>query len=354
MGLPDINIIFKQAGITAIARGARGIVALILKDATNNGLITMNDVTEIPATLSTYNKKQLTDAWTGGVKIPIKVIAYVEPATATDYTAAMGALETTKWNYLAIPGIESADITIVSTWIKGLRDNNKIKVKAILPNTTADHEGIINFATDDIEVGTITYAAKDYCARIAGLLAGTPLNMSATYQVLSEVTDVPHLSITDFNTAIDAGKFVLMNDGEKVKVARAVNSLATTTEDKGTDYKKIKLVDIMDQMNDDIKKTTADNYTGKVPNDYDHKCILIIAILAYFEGLEADSILDKGKSNLGIDIDSQTLYLKSVGTDITTMTAQEIKQANTADKVFIGGATKILDAMEDFNFNIGI
>lgn len=66
MGLPNINIIFKEAGVTAVSRGNRGIVALILKDSTNNGLITMDEVTDIPSTLSAYNKKQLNDAWIGG------------------------------------------------------------------------------------------------------------------------------------------------------------------------------------------------------------------------------------------------------------------------------------------------
>jgi len=354
-GLPNIQIIFKQAGITAIARGSRGIVALILKDATNNGLIVMNSVTDIPTNLSTYNQDQLTKAWLGGVNIPIKVIAYVEPLAATDYVAAMGVLEVTKWNYLAVPGITSGDATVISTWIKGLRDTKGIKVKAILPNTIADHEGIINFATDNIVVGTTTYDVADYCSRIAGLLAGTPLTMSATYQVLSEVTDVPHLSISDFNTAISAGKFVLMNDGVKVKVARAVNSLTTTTTDKGTDYQKIKLVDVMDQINDDIKTTIADSYTGKVPNDYNNKCILITALLGYLEGLEPPntSILEKG-STMGIDSNAQGLYLRSIGIDTTTMTAQEIKQANTADKVLLTGKATILDAMEDFTINLGI
>jgi hypothetical protein len=353
MGLPNIQIIFKQAGTTAISKGDRGIAALILKDATNNGLITMNDVTEIPSNLSTYNKKQLSDAWVGGVNIPLKVIAFVESTAATDYVAAMAALEVIKWNYLAVPGITSGDATTVSTWIKGLRDNKDTMVKAVLPNTTADHEGIINFATDDIVVGATTYDVADYCARIAGLLAGTPLTMSATYQTLPEVTDVPHLSVSAFNTAIDAGKFVLMNDGVKVKVARAVNSLTTTTTDKGSNYKKIKLVDIMDQIHDDIKTTIADSYIGKVSNGYDNKCILIIAILAYLAELEASNLLDVG-STVAIDIAAQTLYLVSVGTDTTTMTAQEIKQANTADKVFLASTIKILDAMEDFTFNVGI
>ncbi|MBZ9615296.1 phage tail sheath subtilisin-like domain-containing protein [Clostridium estertheticum] len=354
MGLPDIRIIFKQAGITAAKRGQRGIVALILKDATHNGLITMNSNTDIPKELSTYNKDQLNKAWLGGVNSPLKVIAFIEPIASTDYSEAMGVLESTKWNYLAIPGIISADNAIIGTWIKGLKDNMDIRIKVVLPHYPGDHECVINYDTDDLTVGEVIYDATDYCARIAGLLAGTPLDMSATYQVLPEVTDVPHLSITAFNTAINAGKLVLINDGEKVKVARAVNSLVTTTADKGTDYKKIKLVDIMDQIHDDLKKTTADNYTGKLPNNYDNKCILIIAYKAYLESLENDSLLDKGKTTIGIDIESTSVYLKSVGIDISLFTEQDIKSANTAEKVFISGNTKILDAMEDFNLNLGI
>lgn len=34
-GLPEINIIFKTKGVTAIERSARGIVACILKDDTD-------------------------------------------------------------------------------------------------------------------------------------------------------------------------------------------------------------------------------------------------------------------------------------------------------------------------------
>jgi hypothetical protein len=267
LGLPSINIAFSQAAISAITAGDRGIVALILKDSTNSGIISMNSVEEIPTTLSPYNQKQLNDAWIGNVQTPIKVIAYVEAVDSTDYSAAMTALEAETWNYLAIPGIAETDTTTISSWIKGLRDNNNVRVKSILPNTAADHEGIINFATDNIVVGSNTYSAADYCARIAGLIAGTPLKQSATYSVLPEVDDVPHMSKTDFDTAIAAGKFVLMNDGKKVKVARAVNSLVTTTEDKGSDFQKIKLVDIMDQIHDDIYSTVEDSYIGKYPND---------------------------------------------------------------------------------------
>lgn len=352
MGLPDISVAFKQKAATAIARGDRGIVALILKDVTA-GLITMDDISEIPETLSDYNKKQIKDAWVGNVKTPLRVMAYVEAGTETDYTEAMQALEAEEWNYLSVPGIDAADATTISAWAKALRDNNDIRIKAILPHVVGDHETIIDFDTDNIKVGSNIYAATDYCARIAGLIAGTPLKQSATYAVLPEVDDVPHMKKTDFNAAIDAGKFVLMNDGKKVKVARAVNSLTTLTDDKGKDFKKIKLVDIMDQIHDDIYSTIEDYYIGKYANDYDDKCLLITAINGYCDSTVTDKLIESDYS-IAIDTDANKTYLKSEGKDVTTMTAKQIKEANTGDSVLLAGNMTIIDAIEDFDLNIGI
>lgn len=298
MGLPNIEVIFKSLAISAIKRGARGVVAVVLKDALHNGANVYTDSAMIPQDYSAYNLNQINLAYMGGVQPPTSLIVYVEPVDAANYTAAMTYLETVKWDYGCVPEIGLSDALLFATWIKGLRDTKDIKSKMVLPNTASDHEGVINFATDGIITAGGTVAATDYCSRIAGILAGNPLTMSATYQVLSEVLDVPHSTKAQFNTLIDAGKLVLMNDGEKVKIARAVNSLVTIIPDKSADFKKIKIVDIMDLVNNDIKKTYDDNYVGKVPNDYDHKCLLITAINAYLEGLENQMLLDKGKNSV--------------------------------------------------------
>lgn len=356
MGLPDINILFKQIGTTAIKRGERGIVALILRDAavpvTNP--IVMSSIDEIPDTLSVDNKEQIELAFLGYINSPRKVIAYVQPTTATDYTEVQHYLETIKFDYVAVPGISDEDVTAFATWVKGLRDTKDKKVKAVLPNCTADHEGIIDFTAITIKTNTKTYTAKEYCSRIAGLLAGTPLKISATYAPLPEVIDCDHLTKTDMNTAIDAGKLILMNDGRKIKIARAINSLVTTTADKGAQFKKIKIVDIMDMIYDDVKATTEDNYIGKEPNSYDNKVLLASAVSSYFESLEMENLLDRGKNKAFVDVEAQRIYLKSIGVDVDNMKEQEIKEANTGDKVFLGGSVKILDAMEDINFSISI
>ena len=356
MGLPAINIIFKEVAATAIQRGERGIVALILKEATvpAGNPITVITPTDIPSGLSDANKEQINLALMGYIKPPRKVIVYVLDDAATDYTEAQNYLETVRWDYIAVPGIQSTELSSFANWIKSLRDTKDIKVKAVLPNYAGDHEGIINFATQQIVTATKTYTTAEYCSRIAGLLAGTPLTISATFAPLPEVIDCDHLTKSQLDDAINQGKFVLYNDGEKVKVARAVNSLVTTTQDKGESFKKIKIVDVMDMIHDDIKKTAEDNYIGKYANSYDNKCLLISAIQAYFDQLELDGILDRGKNSVGIDLEAQAAYLRSIGVDVDSMKEQEIKEANTRDKVFLKANIKILDAIEDITLNVVI
>lgn len=361
MGEPSINILFKQKGSTAITRGERGIVVLLLKDAvpTTNPIV-MSSVSDVPDTLSDNNKNQIKLAFMGYKKPPLKVIAYIIAEETTDYTEAQHYLETIKWDYFVFPEIADSDVTIFASWIKSLRETVDKRVKAVLPNCTIDFEGVINFTNANNVVGTTTYTAKQYCSRIAGMIAGTPLTISATYAPLPELTDCDHLTKAQRDAAVDAGKLILVNDGEKVKIVRAVNSLITTGDDKGSKFKKIKIVDIMDLMHDDIKKTTSDSYIGKVPNDYDHKILLISAITAYFEQLELEGLLAKGKSSVYIDVDSQRTYLKSVnyttddGKTADQMSEQEVKEADTEDNVFIAAKGIILDSMEDIDFNIAI
>jgi len=213
-------------------------------------------------------------------------------------------------------------------------------------------KGLSTLAPDGIILSTGTVAAMDYCSRIAGILAGNPLTMSATFQVLPEVKDVPHLTKTQFDALIDGGQLVLMNDGEKVKIARAVNSLITLTTVKTADWQKCKIVDIMDLQHDDIKKTYGDNYVGKVSNDYNYKCLLITAINAYLTGLEVQMLLDKGKNSVGLDVAAQTLYLQGKGIDTSAMSELDIKKANTGSFVFLTGTNRPLDAMEDLSLNL--
>lgn len=358
MGLPNLSIIFRSKGGSAVKRGERGIVALILKEnGPLNNPINITTITDIPIGFTAENKKQIELTLRGGINPPKKVIAYGLPADASDYNKALSYLEATKFDYLAVPFVEKEAADSIATWAKGLRDTKDIKIKVVLPHIASDHEGIINFDTDDIKVGEKTYSATEYCGRIAGILAGTPLNMSSTYMVLPEVDDVPHLTKEEADKAIDEGKLILINDGEKCKIARGVNSLVSTTKDKGEEFKKILIIDKNDMWHDDVKRTVEDNYLGKYANTYDNKVILLAAIQAYNDQLELEGLMDNSSidyNKVFIDVDSQRNYLKSINEPVDKMNEQQIKEANTKDKVFIGSNIKWTDAMEDFNINATI
>lgn len=356
MGLPNINIEFKTTAAAAVKRSQKGTVALILKDAAPaaQGAHALTNAAQIPAALGTLNKDYLSRAFLGYVHPPRKVLVYVLPDTAENLTGALTYLATQTFDYVAgPPDCDGAGAAEIASWVAGQRANG-LTPKAVLPHKAGDSEAVINFTTAGIQAGTATYDAPGYCSRIAGLIAGTPLTISCTYAPLPEVTDVTRLSKEEMDTAIDHGELIIFHDGEKVKVGRGVNSLQTTSPSKGEAFKKIKIMEALDMIRNDIKMTAQDNYIGKYANSYDNKCLLITAISGYFAQLELDGILQPGTSSVGIDTEAQEAYLQSAGVDTSAMSEQDIKEANTGDKVYLKASIKILDAIEDIDLDIVI
>ena len=351
MGMPSVNISFTEKAKQVVKRGERGIVALILRgEVPEENPVTVMEVTDIDSHMSADNKVQIENALIGYQKAPKKVICYFISSDAENYDDALKYFEKERFDYLVIPTVETDKMTqTVASWIKAQREHEK-KCKAVLPNCAGDSEGIINFTNEKIIVGNTEFTTEQYCSRIAGLIAGTPLTIASTYAPLTEVDDCDRLSKEEMDQAVDSGKFFIFYDGEKCKVARGVNSFQTTSADKGNQFKKIKLVEAMDMIYDDIKRTAEDNYLGKYANSYDNKCILISAIAGYFEQLQMDGIISKYE--VGINIPEVKAYLKEQRMDVSEMSDNDIKQADTADKVFLSANVKILDAIEEINLPI--
>ena len=385
MGAPSIDISFIEKGITAITRGERGIVMLWVKDtipapAVNPTVVVTES--DIPEGLSDVTVEQVKLAMIGYTNAPKKVLIYcmgiAEDAEAAaieaGYKKAMEASETIRFDYLVIPTVETdGKGQDIATWIKSMRGNKRKKIKAVLPNVAADNEGVINFTTEkSIKTETVTaedgtkttvdivYTAEQYCARIAGLTAGTPMTIACTYAPLPELSDCTRL--TDNDTPVDKGELIIFYDGEKVKVVRGVNSFITTIDGKGESFKKIKIVEAMDMINDDIVKTAQDSYLGKYANTYSNKCLLITAISSYFAQLKRDDIVSS--YSVGLDAEAIRIYLKGRGLqatlddgtikDVDECSDEEIITADTGASVFLTGNVKILDAIEDIKMPIYI
>lgn len=316
MGLPEIYISFETAAVSAVKRSSRGVVALAVTDATKGGA-----ASAVYRSLSEVDESKF---------------------TAANYRLL-------KLCFLAAPGLTQAKVI---SYIKAERAKGR-GVKAVVANATApDDEGIINLCAEDIVLTDGAVTADNYAARIAGLLAATPLTRSATYAKLSEVVSCGAQS--DADAAIDAGKLILVPNGEGYCLGRAVNSLTTVTTAHGAAFRKIKIVDGVDLIRADITRTFREGYIGSVLNDYDNKLLLVTAINAYFKALEGD-VLDKTADNAcRVSLSGQRGWLESHGTDTGEMADAEILRANTGSEVFLEASLTFCDAMEDLTLRIAM
>lgn len=349
MGLPQINIIFKTKGLTAIKRSGRGIVAVILKDDTEGGetFNVYNSVLDVDFEHYTArNYEYLKLIYEGG---PYKVIVVRVKTTDADLSAALKQLAVVRWNYLTIPQLAEGDQTLVTAFIKEARDKSHKTFKTVLANCVADHEGIINFTTDNIQstLSATKFSAAEYCARIAGVLAGLSLARSSTYFVLSDITSCDLKD--DPDDCIDKGQLIIVFDSEDYKIGRGVNSLTTFTAEKGEEFSKIKIMEGVDLYQDDIRSMFESAYVGNVINDYDNKQAFVGAVRAYQKALEGD-VLDRSYDNTAeIDLDAQRNYLESKGIDTEGMDDMAIAMYNTGSRVFLASHVKFVDAMEDLD-----
>lgn len=393
-GLPKVQIDFKTKSTTAIARSARGIVVMILKNEETDTMKSYKiaDITDIPETGITDKNVDLIKKCLLGT--PLRILVYtipldtIEEATFNQNTV-LKEITNIKWNYICAPTATNQEQEDLASWIKTQRNNKKKTFKAVLAHQEADDKGIINFCTENIQVANpnytetdseeiahvddsytdvsviadgqskseepefITYTAIEYTARIAGILAGLSLDRSATYYQLTEVESVE--TYEDIDSLIDKGQLLLIDEGEGdgVKIARACNSLTTFTTDVGQDFRFIKIVECIDMITDDIRDTFKSDYAGKVINDYNHKMLFISAIMVYFSGLKGN-VLDNSptaQNTVDIDEEQQKNYAILKGEDVENMTVQQIREYNTGTNVYLTGRITPVNAMEDLTID---
>lgn len=358
MGLPEINIEFKAKAETAVIRSSNGIAALILYDDTKSGA---GNESYSYGTEAEINKEDWTTTNQGYLNLAFmgspKRVIVERKGTEDEIDDILSRLKNKHWNYLAIPGIgtESEDVSEVGKWIIAQRAAKKT-FKAVLPCSSASYSpnnmGIIDFATENNKAGLKTYTAAEYCARIAGLLAGLSLSESATYAVLPELESISESLTPDED--IDAGKMILINDGEKIKIACENNSLTTLSGDLTEDMKSIKIVEGMDLIRDDIRTTFEENYIGE-NNSYDNKMLFVGAVNQYFDELVRNGVLyDQYDNTADIDIDGTRSYLISKGYDVSEMSETEIKQANTGKNIYVSADVQFSDAISNLYFGINM
>lgn len=357
MGLPQIIINFMQKAASAITRSEKGVVCLLLDDTTTSSelkdLYTYEFAAQVDKTHWTEDNVKIIKETLSAGPSKVYVVRVASPKSFDDVKATVDSLS---FNWLAYTS-SSAQSNIVE-YVQARNGKSKgKKVKAVVFNATApDDEHIVNFANTKVKRKTDSaeIAGNFYVGRLAGLLAALPFTRSSTYYVLNDLEYVTEPE--DVDAAIDAGKFVIINDFGEPKIGRGVNSLTTVGDGKTDDWKSIVIIEAIDLILEDIYTTFKNEYVGKYKNKYDYQCIFLSAVNRYFEALEKEDVLDNEYDNHAeIDVEAQRTAWLNVGKEeAASWDELTVKKNSFKKQMFLAGNIKILDAMEDMTFNIDI
>ncbi|WP_256761408.1 phage tail sheath C-terminal domain-containing protein [Cohnella sp. WQ 127256] len=359
IGLPKIEITFSSLAASAVTRSSRGIVGLIIKDDTDDtfNIVEYKNALEIDQTAFTADNLQYINETFNGTPSKV-VVVRVDTASTKVVADAIEALGMKKVDWIGLAEGTTAEQTALATYVNS-QEALKKTIKAIVFNATSpDSEHVVTLVNPSVTYKDGTTATGDkYIARLLGLFAGLTMTQSGTYKVLPELASVTMpVGATSVDEIINAGKLVLINDEEVVRVGRAVNSLVTVGTGKSEEWKKIIVVETMDLIRADIYSTFKADYLSKYKNKYDNQVLFISAINSYFRQLANEDILDPEYTNIAfVDVEAQREAWLSIGkTEAETWDDATVKKNTYRNDVFLSANIKILDAIEDIKFNISL
>lgn len=290
--LPGAYINFLTNAPLSITPGDRGVVVLLQEMSVG----TAGEIYTVTATANNYpigitaaDKLLANEALKGAQTVLVYNLGTTH--TATILEAALAELKTTQFNTLCYPydGIEFAtNKSAIVTWIEALRTYDGVKAQVVLANQSADKESVISVANGVVLSNGTTLTPAQATAWVAGVTAGANINQSNTGKMYMDAVDVsPRMTKTEMEAAITAGKFIFkVNSAQNVSAVYDINSLITTTVDKGEVFKKNRVIRTIDGINNDIVEIFESNYIGKVNNNADGRSMLRATLIEYFSELQ--------------------------------------------------------------------
>lgn len=212
-------------------------------------------------------------------------------------TEAVAALEAYEFNILCAYTDESADVTAYITAVKTWRDEMGKKCQVVVYNQTKpDHEGVINVISTVSDEGAPDFALVAWAA---GAEAGCKINESCTNMLYDgECAIVANKTQAQLEECLTNGQLVFHRVYDEIRVLEDVNSLMTTTVDKGDDFKANQTIRVVDQIANDMARLFNTKYLGKIANNETGRISLWGEIVKHHRELEAVGAIENFDSSL--------------------------------------------------------
>lgn len=210
--------------------------------------------------------------------------------TVSSFSNFLAAIKNKKWNTVGLPlnGVDGEMLNAtVAPYIKSLRDTGR-KVQAVVNNyPSADSEGVIS-VDQGYRTETETVDVDAFVGTVAGLTAGTPINQSNTYRVITGALEIINPKTDEeIETGIQTGCFMLSyRQDEAVVIESDINTLVNVGADKNDAFKKNRVVRTLDDIATTVRSTFENSFIGKVTRNEAGKNAFKAAIIKYFSELQ--------------------------------------------------------------------
>lgn len=360
VGLPNIDIVFKQKAVTAVLRSERGILAILVSDEKQTeGVKRFTYKRGADVSDKDYSAENYT-AIKRAFDVAVNKVHVFRYASTVELNDVFKEVEKVRINYICT-NVKANQQELANYARQYNNDNQGHKIVCVVANIeTADSKYIINLkGTGGTLKDDKAVTAEDYVIRIASTLCNLPMNRSLTYYVFSDLKTWDDSYIDSENPIgawITKGYLTLINDDDEVKCGRAVNSLVTFTSTDTEDMSHIIIVESMNLILEDIYTTFKDYYVGKYKNTLSNQRLFISSVNSYFRTLQGEEILDDAYDNhAGIDIETQRNAWTGIGkTEAEDWTDLKVQQMSFRTNVYLAGDVKITNCMEDLHFEIAL
>ena len=229
----------------------------------------------------------------------------------TSHQAYLDKIESYSFNTM---GVDTTDDTIkklYDAFCKRLRDEIGAKFQGVLHKHKGDYEGIIH-VRNDVTNATSTASLVYW---VTGIAAGCAVNKSNTNKLYDGEFEVDvDYTQAQLVEAIKNGEFVLHRVGSNVRVLEDINSLTTTTDEKGDIFKDNQTIRVIDTSANDMAVLFNTKYLGVVPNDEAGRISLWADIVKYYEQMQdiraienfsdSDVTVEKGETKKSVVVNN--------------------------------------------------
>ena len=236
----------------------------------------------------------------------------------------INALEPYSFNGLCVVTDNSSVNSLLAAYTKRMRDSIGKKFQAVVFDTdnNYDYEGVIVVPNQSDEDDGVVVAW------VLGATCSCEINKSlvnTTYNGELEIdSNYTQLELEDF---IKNGLFVFNKVGAEIRVLKDINSLKTTTDEKGDVFKNNQTVRICDQIATDYANIFNTRYLGKVPNDKSGRSALANDFTKYCNDLMTIRAIE--------DFTSDDIVVDIGDTKTSVVATNTIKVLNTMEQSYM-------------------